>query len=59
MSVKVNFPSYWRFFTDGTEEAEVNGSTVGECFKHLVRQFPLLKKRLFDKKGEVFRLEGS
>ncbi len=54
MSLKVKFPSYWQFFTDGIEMAEVNGSTVGECLEHLVEQFPPLKKRLFDRQGGVF-----
>lgn len=33
--------------------AEVNGSTIGECLDDLVKQFPDIKKELFDKKGRL------
>ena len=33
--------------------AEVNGNTVGECLKHLVKQFPGIEKELFDKNGKL------
>jgi len=54
MSIKIKLSSYLQRFTNHTEAVEVNASTVGECLKHLVEQFPLLKERLFDKQGKLF-----
>ncbi len=41
-------------FTNNMEVVEVNGSTVGECLKQLVKQFPSMNKQLFSKNGELF-----
>ncbi len=54
MSIKINIPAYMRSFTNNMEVAEVNGSTVGECLNHLVKQFPGMKKQLFSKNGNLF-----
>ena len=54
MSIKINIPSYMKPFTNNMEVVEVNGSTVGECLSHLVKQFPSMKKQLFSKNGELF-----
>jgi len=54
MSVKINIPSYMKSSTDGNKVVEVNGSTVGECLNHLVKQFPRIKKQLFSKEGNLF-----
>jgi len=54
MSIKVMISAYLQRLTNHTEIVEVNGSTVGECLKHLVEQFPPVKERLFDKQGKLF-----
>ncbi len=54
MSIKINIPSYMQSFTNNMEVVEVNGSTVGECLNHLVKQFPGIKKQLFSKNGKLF-----
>lgn len=57
MSIKVNiFLSQYLSNGVNVNVAEVNGSTVGECLKHLVEQFPKLK--LFDKDGELLAYLG-
>jgi molybdopterin converting factor small subunit len=53
MSVKINIPSYLMPYTDDAEAVETDGSTVGQCIDHLIKQFPGLKKMVFDKKGEL------
>ena len=53
MSIKINIPSYLQFLTNNREAVEVNGSTVGECLRELTRQFPDVKKMLFNKNGEL------
>ena len=53
MSIKMNIPSYLRSSTNNVEVVEVNGSTVGECLSHLVKQFPSIEKALFDKNGKL------
>ena len=52
MSIRVNIPGFSEYFIKGIKTAEVNGSTVSECLKHLVEQFPKLK--IFDKDGRLF-----
>ena len=46
MSIQVYIPLNLRRFTNNTEVMEVNGSTVGDCLNHLVKQFPGIKKML-------------
>ncbi len=42
------------FLNDGKElQLEVNGSTVGECLKELIRLHPHIEDKLFDKKGKI------
>ena len=41
-------------FTNNMEVVEVNGSTVGECLSHLVKQFHGMKKQLFSKNDNLF-----
>ncbi len=53
-SVKINIPSYMRSFTNNMEVVEVNGSTVGKCLDHLMKQFPGIKGQLFSKHGNLF-----
>lgn len=54
MSVKIKIPSYMKSFTNNMEVVEVNGSTVGECLNHLVKQLPGMKKQLFSKNDNLF-----
>ena len=35
------------------EVVEANGSTVGECLNHLVKQFPNMDKMLLAENGEL------
>lgn len=61
-SIKVKIPlSYEQSFSDDTDfvqltqnVVEVNGSTVGECLHHVVKQFPSMKNQLFTKTGNLF-----
>ena len=54
MSIKINIPSYMKSFTNNMEVVEVNGSTVGECLNHLIKQSPGMKKQLFSKNDNLF-----
>ena len=40
-------------YTGDTQTAEVEGSTVGQCLDHLIKQFPGIEEALFDKDGEL------
>jgi molybdopterin converting factor small subunit len=56
MSVELNIPATLLVFEDeGHKDAvlEVNGRTVGECFRQFLANKPTLKKDLFDKTGEL------
>lgn len=53
MSVKVKISSMFQTATGGAKMVEVSGSTVGECLKDLVRQYPDLERMLFDEKDRL------
>lgn len=56
MAVKVNLHATLRQHTDGREAVAVEGRTVGECLRNVVKQFPGLGPSVFDKKGGLSRL---
>ncbi len=51
MSARINIPSYLQPYSDENEVIEVNGNTINECLRHLVTQFPDMKKMVFQKDG--------
>lgn len=54
MSVKVNIPyPHLQQFTGNRDVVEVNGSTVGECLDHLVKQFPGIEKGIFGEHSKL------
>ncbi len=53
MSVKVNISPFLFQYTNNRQVVAVDGSTVGQCLNHLVREFPGLKQWLFKKNGKL------
>ncbi len=53
MSVRVKIHQTLRHLTNSQAKAEVNGNTVCHCLNDLVKQFPGIKPKLFDKKGKL------
>jgi molybdopterin converting factor small subunit len=53
VSITVKFHQTLRHVANNQTTAEVRGTTVGECLNDLVRQFPGIQKKLFDKKGKL------
>jgi molybdopterin converting factor small subunit len=56
MPIKVHIHTTHRPFTNGLEVVEVEGSTVGECLNHLIKQFPGMEKALFAKKDKLLNI---
>jgi len=53
VSITVNIHQALRHLINNQATAEVNGTTVGECLADLVKQFPGIETKLFDKKGKL------
>lgn len=53
MGVKVLIPESFQTATSGTEMVEVDGKTVGQCLKEVIRQFPGLEKLWFAEKEKL------
>ncbi|MBW1799547.1 MAG: MoaD/ThiS family protein [Deltaproteobacteria bacterium] len=56
MAVKLHIHKTHRQITDGQDVVDVDGKTVGECLKDLIRQYPDFKETLFDKKGKLLNV---
>jgi molybdopterin converting factor small subunit len=55
MSIEISLHKTHRRYTDGKEIIEVDGKTVGECLKELVKKYPALDKEIF-KNGKLHSL---
>ena len=55
MPVMVRIPTPLRSLTKGSAEVQANGDTVDDVVHDLERQFPGLRDRLMDEKGELRR----
>jgi MoaD family protein len=56
LNVKINIHRSFSRFTNGQTIVEVNGNTVGQCLNELVKRFPQLKRKLFEKDGTLSRI---
>ena len=55
MPVEVRLPTVLRQHAAGQSSVKANGSTVGEVFEDLVRQFPLLSGQLVTEYGTLHK----
>lgn len=55
MAVMVRIPTPLRSLTKGSAEVQAKGETVDDIVRDLERQFPGLRDRLMDEKGELRR----
>lgn len=55
MAVAVRIPTPLRKITQDKETVQANGKTVGEIVEDLEKQYPGLKERLCDERGELRR----
>jgi molybdopterin converting factor small subunit len=53
VSIRVNIHQNLRHLTNDLSMIEVNGGTVGECLTDLIKQFPQLRKYVFDKDNKL------
>ena len=53
MAVKVHLHLTLRQFTNGQEIVELDGKTVGECLKNLVKKYPAMESSIFGKNGKL------
>ena len=53
MSVEINIPPSLQALVDGIKQIEVDGGTVGECLKEMVRLYPQLKEKIFTRGGRL------
>jgi molybdopterin converting factor small subunit len=47
VSIEISLHKTHRRYTDGKETIEVEGKTVGECLRDLVKQYPPMEKEIF------------
>jgi molybdopterin converting factor small subunit len=53
VGIKVHIHKTHRQYTNGLDVVEAEGSKVGDCLNHLIREFPGIEKEIFDKKGNL------
>ena len=56
--ITIHIPAYFSDATNGQLDAKVNGRTVKECLDELIRQFPRMEDKLYNKrrKGKLINM---
>lgn len=55
MSVTIKLPQFLQYLANDRKEIKVEGTTVGECLKELIKEYPVFKEKLLDDKGKLLR----
>jgi molybdopterin converting factor small subunit len=53
MSITVNLPAYLQHYAGDKESVKVKGNTIQECLNDLIKQYPTMKKMVFDENGQL------
>ena len=53
MGIKVKLDFILQELAGNKDKVEVNGTTVRQCLEDLIKRFPRMRKRLFDKDGII------
>lgn len=53
MRARIAMHPFFAEHVKGKHVIEVEGKNVGECLAELVRQYPPIEKKLFEKKGKL------
>ena len=53
MGIKVKLDFILQEFAGNRDKVEVNGTTVKQCLEDLIKRFPRMRTRLFDKDGII------
>jgi molybdopterin converting factor small subunit len=53
MSARIAMHPFFTEHVRGKQAIEVEGKDVGECLAALVKQYPPIEKKLFEKKGKL------
>ena len=53
MSITVNLPAYLQPYAGDKESVKVKGKTIQECLDDLIKQYPTMKKMVFDENGQL------
>ncbi|OGO20346.1 MAG: hypothetical protein A2Z15_00995 [Chloroflexi bacterium RBG_16_50_11] len=53
MSAEINIPPVLQALVNGVSRINVSGATIGDCFKEMVKKYPQLSARLFNKRGDL------
>ena len=56
MPIQIQIHPIYRVYTDRQTSVFVDGTSVIDCLRKLVTQFPLLQKELFDKDGTLSQI---
>lgn len=58
MTVEINIPPVLQALANDVKLINVSGTTIGECFKDMLQQYPVLKPKLYDKDGDLIKGVG-
>jgi hypothetical protein len=53
MTVEINIPPVLQALVNGISRINVSGTTIGECFKEMLRQYPALKPKIYNNQGNL------